>query len=413
MPNDHVPVLCPNLSPPLIEGAAAIAGQVAAGQPVAAMLQALSGPFPTENAMMAAAFDTAVLAFLSNQRELGLALQSDVLANALLYRYRSAGKGLRLLAIATAGDLQTNMPIEFITAHLNVRLDILFVLPGVPLPERMPEHDVAICVVSDSAPDTLIRLQPILARWPRPVLNDPNRAADGRVDHLTRAGIAALLADIPGLCAPATTACDRADIDRALSSDNLAGALLPNAAFPLLLRPEGSHAGHQLARLDDVGALTAYRDSISAARFTVTQFVDARDAQGMYRKSRVALVQGRPFLCHMAVSENWMIHYLNAGMTDDPARREAEARAFDAFDDEFALRHRSAFTALHARLGLDYVIIDCAETPDGRLLLFEVEMAAIVHLLDPVEMFAYKQAPMRRMFAAFGDMLHTAALIAA
>lgn len=409
MHGDTIPILCPTFSPPLIHGAAAITGWVAEGRPVQEILARFSGPFSSEDAMLSAAFDTAVLAFLSNQPELGLVLQADVLVAAQQFRVRGGGARLRLLAIAAGGGLQTNMPIEFITAHLDVSLDILFVLPGVELPERVPDHDVAICVVSDSLPDTLRRLQPILARWPRPVLNDSNRVVGGRIAGLTREGMAQLFADAAGLCAPATISCDRAEVDRALAAEDPADTLLPGLAFPLLCRPEGSHAGHLLERLENAAELAVYRDSVSAARLTVTQFVDARDAQGMFRKSRVALVQGRPFLCHMAVSDCWMIHYLNAGMTENPARRDAEALEFETFDTGFAHRHRTAFASLNARLGLDYVILDCTETPDGRLLLFEVEMAAIVHLLDPVNIFAYKQAPMRRMFAAFEDMLHQVA----
>ena len=55
------------------------------------------------------------------------------------------------------------------------------------------------------------------------------------------------------------------------------------------------------------------------------------------------------------------------------------------------------------------MLIDCAEAPDGRLLLFEIEMAAIIHALDPVALFAYKQPQMQRVFKAFGHMLEQAA----
>ena len=107
----------------------------------------------------------------------------------------------------------------------------------------------------------------------------------------------------------------------------------------------------------------------------------------------------------MAVSGHWMVHYLNAGMTESAARRAEEARAMAQFDHGFARRHAGAFEALHARLGFDYYQIDCAETRDGRLLLFEADAAAIVHLMDPPEMFPYKPAQMRRVFAAFERML--------
>jgi hypothetical protein len=133
----------------------------------------------------------------------------------------------------------------------------------------------------------------------------------------------------------------------------------------------------------------------------------------MFRKHRVALVRGRPFLCHMAASEHWMVHYLNAGMTDHADRRMEEAHAMATFDGDFALRHAEALAAVHRWAGLDYLQLDCAEAPDGKLLVFEADTAAIVHLMDAPDLFSYKVAPMRRLFAAFDRMLRDAATSAA
>jgi glutathione synthase/RimK-type ligase-like ATP-grasp enzyme len=125
----------------------------------------------------------------------------------------------------------------------------------------------------------------------------------------------------------------------------------------------------------------------------------------MYRKYRIMLIDGRPFICHMAVSSHWMIHYLNAGMTDSADKRAEEERFMADFDDGFAHRHANAFRAITERIGLDYVGIDCAETPDGKLLIFEADSDMIVHAMDPVDLFPYKQPQMRKLFAAFRRML--------
>ena len=75
------------------------------------------------------------------------------------------------------------------------------------------------------------------------------------------------------------------------------------------------------------------------------------------------------------------------------------------FDSDFAVRHARAFDALHRRLGLDYFAIDCAELADGRLLLFEADVAMIVHSMDPESVFPYKKEAMSKLFAAFEDAL--------
>ncbi|MFN3398189.1 MAG: hypothetical protein ACK4ZS_06605 [Sulfurimicrobium sp.] len=61
------------------------------------------------------------------------------------------------------------------------------------------------------------------------------------------------------------------------------------------------------------------------------------------------------------------------------------------------------------RAGLDYLGIDCGESPDGKLLVFEADSNMIVHAMDPVDLFPYKQAQMQKVFAAFRAMLAAAA----
>jgi hypothetical protein len=114
----------------------------------------------------------------------------------------------------------------------------------------------------------------------------------------------------------------------------------------------------------------------------------------------------------MAASGHWMVHYLNAGMTDCAERRDEEAVAMAGFDAGFARRHRAALQALHAWVGLDYHQIDCAEAPDGRLLVFEADVAGIVHMMDPPELFPYKPRQIRRLITAFGEMLRRRAAVA-
>jgi hypothetical protein len=107
----------------------------------------------------------------------------------------------------------------------------------------------------------------------------------------------------------------------------------------------------------------------------------------------------------MALSEHWMVHYLNAGMTESATKRSAEAQAMANFETGFAARHARAFAALHKVLGFDFYSIDCAETREGKLLIFEADTAAIIHLMDPPDLFPYKHPQMHRVFAAFDRML--------
>ena len=162
--------------------------------------------------------------------------------------------------------------------------------------------------------------------------------------------------------------------------------------------------------IDDAESLAGYLKNLDNAEndFYLSSFADYRGADGLFRKYRIVLIDGKPFICHMAVSEQWKIHYVNVGMDKDAAKRAEEARAMETFDQDFAVRQRAAFTEMCERIGLDYFGIDCAELPDGRLLLFEAETAMVIHTMDSPTLYPYKKVQMEKVFAAFRAMIDRA-----
>jgi len=114
----------------------------------------------------------------------------------------------------------------------------------------------------------------------------------------------------------------------------------------------------------------------------------------------------------MAISSRWMIHYLNADMIDNQQNRAEEAAFMRDFDTSFGARHQEALREVARRCGLDYLIMDCGETRDGRLLIFEIGNAMIVHSMDPEHLFPYKAGQMKKLFGAFQAMLRARALAA-
>jgi len=117
------------------------------------------------------------------------------------------------------------------------------------------------------------------------------------------------------------------------------------------------------------------------------------------------IVDGKAYACHMAIAEEWKVWYLNADMAVSVPHRLEEALFMESFDLDFAARHAAALTEMSARIGLDYVAIDCAETRNGSLLIFEADNTAIVHDMDPPDIFPYKAPQMRKVFDAFVAML--------
>ena len=411
MTDQAIPVLSETLVPPIVRGTADLTSFAYQGNDYEALMQRVdssAAPNPPVEEEAARTYDAAIAAQLGFRRAEGLNLQDAALEASRTWRVEGAPEGaLRLLALMGPGDLMTNTPLDFLTNHLNVRLDLLYLLPDRQLPLVIPDHDVAFFAQSEADPATLARLCRLFAAWPRPALNDPRF-----LPKMERDALSGSLAGISGICSPAAVATTRTALQAHLDSGcplegfGAAGKL----PYPFLIRPIGSHAGTGLSRVATPGELADYLRLCFDRRFFVTAFEDYRSEDGLYRKSRVAFIDRQPMLCHMAISSHWMVHYLNAEMTGSVAKRTEEAAAMAAFERGFARRHAAAFEALHEHLGFDYYSIDCAETRDGRLLVFEADTAAIVHLMDPPDLFPYKQPQMRKVFAAFEAMLRQRAM---
>ncbi|MHA7684924.1 ATP-grasp domain-containing protein [Cupriavidus sp. PET2-C1] len=353
------------------------------------------------NALM----DLSLVLQLIGDHALAMTMQAEALQARQLYHLPTLRNGearLRVLAIMVSGDLMANTPLECLLGNSDVALDALYVTPENPLPQAVPEHDVLFIAVgeSDRTQPVLEHLRALAAIWPRPVLNQPDR-----LQQLSRDRAASLLASAPGVCMPPTLRVDRQVLAGIASGQAAISSVLGEGAFPIIVRPLGSHAGKGLEKIGDAAELTGYLAQTDEPAFYVSYFIDYRNDDGQFRKYRLVLIEGRAYVCHVGISEHWMIHYLNAGMAESAAKRDEEAAIMRDFDDTFALRHKDALALIQERLGLDYVGLDCAETPDGELLVFEADTAMVVHDIDPVDLFPYKQPQMHKIFAAFRTML--------
>ncbi|MFK4506149.1 hypothetical protein LPJ38_31310 [Bradyrhizobium daqingense] len=348
--------------------------------------------------------DLSLIVQLLGDKEAGLAIQSEVLTFHQLFRTPSAAPkpGLRLLALAADIDMGGNTPIDFLLEGSDIELLTLYVVKGVGLPESLPAHDVAIVVASDSEEcrDALALIEEVAPRWPRPLLNHP-----GLIGNLDRDKLYRLLADVPGLDIPATVHATRAQLTDLASGRIACGAIAGELHFPMIARPRGSHAGVGLAKLDDAAALEAYLTARKEQDFFVARFVDYVSPDGLYRKYRLAMVDGKAYACHMAIADRWDIWYLNAYMAFSEEKRAEEAIFMRDFDHAFAARHKSALDEMSRRVGLDYFIVDCAENQNGELLVFEADNTAVVHNMDSPAVFPYKPLQMRKIFTAFTAML--------
>ncbi|NNM80722.1 MAG: RimK family alpha-L-glutamate ligase, partial [Gallionella sp.] len=275
--------------------------------PLGENLLAYAGFDPTVSSADAL-LDLSTILQLNNSREIALSVQNEALRLKQLYHLPAPRgiAGVRLLALMTPGDLMTNTPLDFLLEDSDIALDILYVAPHLPFPDTLPEHDVLIVAIgeSDETRPLLERLGVSLEHWPRPVLN--------RAEHITwlsRDSAYTRLSPLPGVVMPATARLPRSELGKIADGSVAADQYLADVSFPLIVRPVGSHAGHGLEKVDSPADLLDYLQDVQDEMFYLSRFIDYSNPDGLFRKYRVVLIEGRPYAAHMGISTHWMIHY--------------------------------------------------------------------------------------------------------
>ncbi|MCE3256085.1 MAG: hypothetical protein K0Q64_168 [Nitrobacter vulgaris] len=204
-----------------------------------------------------------------------------------------------------------------------------------------------------------------------PVINDPRHIIRTRRDIL-----AGMLADIDGLAMPKTVRLVPGQTASKLAAEH-------HLAFPLLARSAGSHTGVGLLRLETPAELD---DAIAKRRVVppayLTEFIDCRGPDGLYRKIRLMVCNETVLMRHHLFSPDWMVNAAaQAFMEQRPDLLEFEREV--AADPLKVLPKRGAelLGRVKSRIRLDFFGIDCACLPDGRLAIFEIN--AVMNMLPP------------------------------
>lgn len=301
-----------------------------------------------------------------------------------------------VLALATPGDFQANLPLSLLLDG-STRLHTLWITGDetAPPPVLPPIDTVFVGIGEDRRHAAALRAADALAR----AIGRPTINSGARIASLSRDGVCRLLDGMPDMVVPAQRAIDRAR----LRSER--------PPCPFIIRPRASHAGLGLARIDDEAGLDQYLDDCAGTQtFYVAPFVDFRSQDGLFRKYRIVFVDRRPYPVHLAIHDDWAIWYYNAQMQRSAWKRDEEAGFLSDLSGALGARATRALHALGQRIDLDYVGLDCAVLPDGRLLVFEVETGMLVHDSDPPDLFAYKKPAVARIVDAVNTLLDRACL---
>ena len=267
----------------------------------------------------------------------------------------------------------------------------------------LPAHDVVFNAIGD--PDVIdtddVRLTSLLQRTRHPVLNPPARIARTRRDRLP-----ALLAGIAGALVPAARRIALRD-----ASLTLADALERDGPrYPAILRPLASHGGVGVIlareRADVERAVVEHRALANADAIYATAFHDYRSQDGHFRKYRMIFVDREPYPYHLAISDNWLVHYFSADMVDTPWKLEEERRFLADPEAELGARAYAAIRAIARRVDLDYAGIDFSLMPDGDVIVFEANATMLVHPEPTTSPLAHKNIQVQAIIDAFARSVH-------
>ena len=255
-----------------------------------------------------------------------------------------------------------------------------------------PHHDYDVVFNAVGDPDAAAalndRLAAFVARCGRPVLNRPERIAATARDNAGQ-----LFDGVADLVVPETR--------RITLATQLDGA---NPERLWLLRPLGSHGGERLQRL----ALGEIATRLDGGAHYATAFHDYCSGDGYYRKYRMFFVDRAPFPYHLAIHNDWLVHYQTSRTASDAALVAEERRFLE--DPEVALGARAyrAICEAGRRMDLDFAGVDFAVLPDGSALLFEANATMLVHPEAPEGPLAHKNPFVSRLLEAFWARLEAA-----
>jgi tetratricopeptide (TPR) repeat protein len=315
---------------------------------------------------------------------------------------RPARRTARVRVGIVAAPGYANTPTDYIIDRARHAAAPVFVLDGFDYPcERIAAaHDVLFNAVSDpdAAPEALALAARLVPAIGLPVLNPP-----AAMFATTRQHMAERLAGIDGLRVPLTRRHRRTELEEPT-------AALRDFAGPVLMRPVGSHGGHDLTVARSADEVRRAVAAIRSDEVYLTEFVDFRSPDGLYRKLRLMFVGGRLFPFHLAIGEHWLVHYFRTRMATDARLRAEEAAFLHRPEEYLGPLVCAALAAVPARVGLDFFGADAAIDRDGKLVLFECNATMLVRHADRPAMFDYKREPAARIRDAVSEMLRRAAV---
>ena len=301
------------------------------------------------------------------------------------YRGKTTPVRILLLVSLGSGNVHVEKLLDDRTFEVTKLVVELFD-PATP----MPPHDLVFNAIgdADSCGDALVAAQHLVAAEPH-VLNDP-----GRVLATTRERTAETLNGLQGAVVPKIRRVKRASLTEAM-----------DVSFPLLLRSPGHHTGHHFERVERPEDVSSAAAQLPGDELFVIEYLDFASADGKFRKYRVMFVDGKLYPLHLAVSNDWKVHFFSAQMADYPEHRAEDQAFLERMDEVLGADAIATLERIAATLGLDYAGIDFALGRNREIIVFEANATMVIVEPASDERWAYRKEPVQRVISAVRIMV--------
>jgi hypothetical protein len=142
--------------------------------------------------------------------------------------------------------------------------------------------------------------------------------------------------------------------------------------FPAFVRREDDHGSLKRELLHDADAIRKgiATSGAPAHETLVTEYIDTRGRDGLFRKYSAIRIGGAPFPRHLLFSKDWIVKYADLV---DAHLIEEEERYFDGFGGD--LSHEAQVARVFELADVEYGRIDYSIAPNGRIQVWEINLS--------------------------------------
>ncbi|HTU82158.1 MAG TPA: tetratricopeptide repeat protein [Candidatus Acidoferrales bacterium] len=314
--------------------------------------------------------------------------------------YRGTGRATAVLLLISAlgGNVNTEHFLDD-RRYLVTKLFAEYYDPS----EFLPFHAFVFNAIGDAdlSARALDNACALLRRTNAPAINIPENVA-----RTTRCETSVRLGELPGVVTARTQRFSR----RELAAPHAIQRLRESGfGLPFLLRSPGFHTGHHFVKIDSPDGLRPAVDGLPGNELLAIEYLDTRSRDGLVRKYRTMIVDGKLYPLHLAVSQDWKVHYFTARTASDPAHREEERRFLEDARSAVGEDAMRALESIAEALQLDYAGIDFALDDRGNVVVFEANAPMLVPPVPADPVFDYRRPAVDRIFAALDAMLSSRA----